>query len=99
MGAAVKITRTEYTSAELRKLSAGCSDGAQVPFDRVITVDGLANLENFLIRELVDAPGIFNADLGHDFARLGLADAVNVLKRDNHALVRRDVDACDAGHA
>jgi len=30
MGAAVKITRTEYTSAELRKLSAGCSDGAQV---------------------------------------------------------------------
>jgi transposase len=30
MGAAVKITRTEYTSAQLRNLSARCSDGAQV---------------------------------------------------------------------
>jgi transposase len=30
MGAAVEITRTEYTSAELRGLGARCSDGAQV---------------------------------------------------------------------
>lgn len=30
MGAAVKITRTDYTSAELRGLSARCPDGAQV---------------------------------------------------------------------
>ena len=30
MGAAVKITRTDYTSAELRGLGGRCSDGAQV---------------------------------------------------------------------
>lgn len=30
MGAAVKITRRDYTSAELRALSGRCSDGAQV---------------------------------------------------------------------
>ena len=30
MGAALKITRTDYTSAELRGVSARCSDGAQV---------------------------------------------------------------------
>ena len=30
MGAALKISRTDYTSAELRGVSARCSDGAQV---------------------------------------------------------------------
>lgn len=30
MGAAVKITRTDYTSAELRGLSVRCQNGAQV---------------------------------------------------------------------
>jgi transposase len=30
MGAAVSITRTEYTSAELRMLACKCADGAQV---------------------------------------------------------------------
>jgi transposase len=30
MGAALSITRTDYTSAELRALSSRCSDGAQV---------------------------------------------------------------------
>ena len=30
MGAAVKITRTDYTSEQLRSLSGRCSDGAQV---------------------------------------------------------------------
>ena len=30
MGAAVKITRADYTSAELRGFSGRCSDGAQV---------------------------------------------------------------------
>ena len=30
MGAALRITRTDYTSAELRGFSARCSDGAQV---------------------------------------------------------------------
>lgn len=30
MGAAVKITRTDYTSTQLRSLSGRCSDGTQV---------------------------------------------------------------------
>ena len=30
MGAMVRITRTDYTSAELRALSVKCTDGAQV---------------------------------------------------------------------
>jgi hypothetical protein len=30
MGAPLGITRTEYTSAELRSFSGRCSDGAQV---------------------------------------------------------------------
>jgi len=45
-----------------------------------------------------DASGILDSDLAHNLGGLGLADAVNVLKRDHDALVRRDVYAGDTGH-
>ncbi len=71
----------------------------QIALDRIVAVDRLADLKDFLVRQLVHAAGVFDANLMHDLVRLGLSDAMNVLKRDHYALVRRDVDACNAGHA
>ncbi len=48
--------------------------------------------------QLVDAAVRRNADLVDDLLGELLADAVNVPKRDDDALVGRYVDACYAGH-
>ena len=71
---------------------------AQVALDHVVAVDGLADLQDFLVGELVDAPGVLDADLGHDLAGLRLADPMDVLQRDHDALVGGDVDASDTSH-
>src|SRR5665213_1734313 len=71
----------------------------KVAFDLIVAIDGLADVDHFLIGELVDPPAVLDADPADDLARLGLTDAVNVLQRDDDALVGRNVDACDTGHA
>ncbi len=71
---------------------------AEVTFHDVVAVDGLADLEDFGVAQLVHPAGVFNAHLLNDVARLGRADTVDVLQRDDDALVGGDVDACDTGH-
>src|SRR5665213_2779925 len=75
------------------------SFAAKVAFDLIIPIDGLANLDDFLIGQLVDPPRVGDPDLVDDLPRLGGPDAVNVLQRDNHALIGGNIDACDTGHA
>src|SRR5579862_8051032 len=48
---------------------------AEIPLDGVVAVDCLADLDHFLVRQLVDPASIFDADLADDLVRLGLADA------------------------
>src|SRR5687768_14385051 len=86
-------------AAEIHKaLDVDRDLAAKVAFDLVIAVDGLANLQHLRVGKLADAPLGWDADLVDDLLGKTLADAVNVLKRDNHALVGRNVDACYAGH-
>src|SRR5574337_1760090 len=70
----------------------------QVALDHVIAVDRLADLEHLGVAELRHAPLGRNLHLVDDFLGLGRPDAVNVLERDDDALVGWDIDACDAGH-
>src|SRR3569833_2485238 len=72
---------------------------AKVAFDAVVAVDRLADLQHFGIGQLIDPARIFDAHLVHDLLGFGLADAMDVLQRDDDALVSRNVDACDTGHA
>src|SRR6185437_10185102 len=72
---------------------------AQVALDGVVPVDRLADLQHFGVGELVDPARIFDAHLADDLPRLGRADAMDVLQRDDDALVSRNVDACYTGHA
>jgi hypothetical protein len=71
---------------------------AQIAFDLIVAVDGLADCQNFGIGQLIDAAIGRDADLFDDLGGKPLANAVNILKRDDHALVGRDIDAGYTGH-
>jgi len=71
---------------------------AKVALDDVVAVDHFADLQDFLIAQLADAAILREFDLLHDLGRDARADAMNVLKRDQHALVGRDVHAGNTGH-
>src|SRR6056297_1470441 len=71
---------------------------AQITFHDIIAVDGLADHQHFLIGELVDTALDRNRRLGTDLLGLLGTDAMNVLQRNDDALVCRNIDACDAGH-
>src|SRR6476661_3439538 len=70
----------------------------QVAFDHIVAVDHLTDLQHFLIAQLRNPTVIGNLDLLQDLGRILLADAVDVLERDQHALVGRDVHAGNTGH-
>jgi hypothetical protein len=71
---------------------------AQIAFDHVVAIDRFADLQHFLIGQLADAAIFGNADLRRDFLSFGFTNAVNVLERDNDALLGRDVYTGDTGH-
>src|SRR3954465_980991 len=71
---------------------------AQVAFDLVVAVDGLTDLQHFRVGQLVDAALRRDADLVDDLLGELLANAVNVLKRNDDVLVGRNVDAGYTSH-
>src|ERR1700733_15211775 len=70
----------------------------QVAFDQIVAVDHFANLQHFLIAPLIDAAIFGNLDLLHDLGRILLADSMDVLERDQNALVSRNIHAGNTGH-
>ncbi len=71
---------------------------AQVAFDEKILVDHLADLQHFVVGELVDAPVFRDVDLLHELLGPVRADAVDILQRHDDALVRGDIYACNSCH-
>src|SRR5512139_2888438 len=72
---------------------------AQIALDRVTGVDRLADLQDFLVRRILDAALRPNAELGGNFLGLGAHNAVDGGERDVYALIGRDVDTRDTCHA
>src|SRR4029079_17984327 len=70
----------------------------QIAFDRIVAVDGLADLQHLRVGQLVDTALLRYACLGADILGELRPDAVDVLEGNDHALLRRDVYACDASH-
>ncbi len=58
-------------------------------------VDQLADLQHFVIRKLIHTLFGRDADFLDDLLRLGAADSVDVGQRNQHPLIRRDVNASD----
>src|SRR5690606_17445812 len=71
---------------------------AQVALDPIVAVDRLADLQHLGVGQLVDAPVGGDANLLDDFRSELRADAVNILKRDDDALIGRNIDAGYTGH-
>src|SRR6185436_4176030 len=71
----------------------------QIALDHVVAVDHLADMQHFLVGELRHAPLRRKAQLFHDLAGLLLADPMDILQRDNDALVGRKVDTRDTSHS
>src|SRR5258708_29417022 len=70
----------------------------QITFDEIVAIDHFTNLQPFLIAQLRDAAISRNLDLLDDVGRILLADAMDVLKRDQDALVGRDIHTGNTGH-
>src|SRR5258706_5986801 len=70
----------------------------QIAFDHVVAVDHFADLQHFLVAQLRHAAVIGNLDLLQNLGRVLLADAMDVLERDQDALVGRDIHAGNTGH-
>src|SRR5579872_7283183 len=98
-GQPLAVAQTPVAGEVHQALDVDGGLAAQIPFDGVVAIDRLADLQHFLVGQLVDPARVIDADLAYDLVRLGLADAVDVLQRDHDALVGRDVDAGDTGHA
>src|SRR3569833_2348966 len=71
---------------------------AQVAFDHVLTVDQFANLQNLRVGQLRHPPFHRQVEAGHDVIGDLLADAMDILQRDNDALAGRKIDARDTSH-
>src|SRR5262245_44632992 len=70
----------------------------QVALDEIVAVDHFANLEDFLVGQLIDTTVLRDLHLLHDFAGNPRADTMDVLQRDQHALVGGNVYAGNTGH-
>src|SRR4051794_36430966 len=70
----------------------------EVTFHHIVAIDGLADLDNLGVGQLVDPTLCRDADLlGDLLGELG-ADAVYVLQRNQDALIGRYIDASDTSH-
>src|SRR5690606_21418160 len=71
---------------------------AKVTLDRVVGVDGLTDLQDFGVRQVLDTTAVVNAQLVGDVDRGLATDAVDVGERDDYALVGREIDTRDTSH-
>src|SRR5690606_17355089 len=65
----------------------------QVTFNLVVAVNRFTNLKHFGVGELIHTTIEWDTDLLNDLSRKLRADAVDVLQRNDHALVGRNVNA------
>src|SRR6266496_479090 len=72
---------------------------AQIAFDLVVLVDRLADVEDLLVGQVLDALVGRDAQLGDDLAGRGAVDSVDVGERHFDALVGGDVDPGNTSHS
>src|ERR1700719_3193191 len=70
----------------------------QIALDQIVAVDHFADLQHFLVAQLRHTAVIGNLYLLHDLGGILLADAMDVLERDQDALVGRNIHAGNTGH-
>ena len=79
-GQTLAVTQPAVAGEVHQALDVDGRFAAQVTFHLIFAVDRLADLDDFLVGELVHPTGVFDADPIDDLARFRLADAVYVLQ-------------------
>src|SRR4029450_4205894 len=92
------VTQSAIAAEIHQPLDIELNFAPQIALDHVIAVDDLANLEYLGIRELRHAPLGRQINLAHDILGDLGPDAMDVLQRDHHALVGRQIDTRDTSH-
>src|SRR6478752_6526051 len=95
---AAAMTQAAIAAEIHQTLDVHAGLATQVAFDHVIAVDHFTNLQHFLIAQLRDTAINGNLHLVQDLGRVLLADAMDVLERDQNALVGRDIHTGNTGH-
>src|SRR6185437_6704954 len=70
----------------------------KIALDDVVAVDHFADLQHVRVAQLADATLLRDLHLLDDVGRALRADAMDILQRDQHALVGGDIHAGNAGH-
>src|SRR2546430_2289799 len=91
------MTQAAIAAEVHQTLDVDAGLAAQIALDEIVAVDHFADLQHFLVGELADAAIQGDLHLLDDLGRILLADAVDVLERDQDALVGRDVPTGNTG--
>src|SRR5580704_5509076 len=92
------MTQATIAAKVHQPLDVDAGLAAKIALDDVVAVDHFADLQHFLIAQLADTAIFGDLDLLDDVFGALRADAMDVLKRDQHALVGRNVHAGNTGH-
>src|SRR5882724_1504044 len=95
---AAAMTQAPIAAEIHQPLDVDAGLAAKIALDDIVAVDHFADLQNFLVAQLIDPAILGDLDLFDDLGRALLADAMDVLKRDQDALVGGDVHAGNTGH-
>src|SRR5262249_35424048 len=96
---AAPMTQTSIAAKVHEALDVDAGLAAKVALDDIVAVDHFADLKHFLVAQLAD-PALFgNLHLLYDVGRDLGADAMDVLQRDQYALVGGNIDAGNTGHS
>src|SRR3982074_1706304 len=95
---AAAMTQAAIAAEVHQTLDVDADFTTKIALDQIVAVDHFADLQNFLVAELADAALGGNLHLLDDLGRVLLADAMDVLERDQDALVGRDIHTGNTGH-
>src|ERR1700733_7454704 len=92
------MTQAAIAAEVHQTLDVHADFATKIALDQIVAVDHFADLQHFLVAQLADATVSGNLNLLHDVSSMLLTDAMDVLERDHHALVGRDIHTGNTGH-
>src|SRR4051812_8048138 len=96
---ALAVTQTAVAGQVHEPLDVHRGLATKVALDGKVAVDRFADVQDFLIGEVLDPAVGSDPELGRDLLGRGMTNAVDVGQRDFDALVSRDIDAGNACHS
>src|SRR5436190_2857110 len=94
---AAAMTQPAIAAEVHQTLDVHAGLAAKIALNEIVAVDNFADLQDLLVAQLGNPAIIGNLHLLQDVSRILLADAMDILERDQHALVSRDIHAGNTG--